>query len=297
VTVHLPITTEPARGPVLPFAGLDVLWIQIAGTVCNIACTHCFISCGPKNERHRLMETVEVLALLERAAELGVKEYYFTGGEPFLHPDILPISEATLRKGPLSILTNALLIDEAMARALGHLSRASDYSFDLRVSLDGTSAEENDPIRGRGTFDRVVQAARWLTFAGIDPVFTVTSVHARYHGDEGATRFIEWLRESGFRRPRLKLIPPFRIGREARRAGGYDRDAVLREGDLFEGEEEILQCGTCRTVTSEGVYPCPILIEEPGARMASQLEDALSPVRLSHPACVTCHVEGFSCRT
>ena len=299
--MHLPIATRvssrPERGPVLPFAGLDVLWVQIAGTVCNIACTHCFISCGPKNDSHALMERAQVLALLDEARRLGVKEYYFTGGEPFLHPDILLLSEATLRQGPLSILTNALLIDAPMARGLAGLARASEHSLDLRVSLDGTSPEENDPIRGRGTFDGVMRGVRRLLDAGIEPVLTLTTVHESYAGDAGAERLVAWLRELGIARPRLKLIPPFRIGREARRSAGYGESWQLGDGDLFEGEEHVLQCGSCRTVTANGVYPCPILIEEDGARMGDRLDATLHPIRLNHPACVTCHVEGFSCRT
>lgn len=291
------VSDRPQDGPELAFAGLDVLWIQVAGTVCNIACRHCFITCGPKNESHPVMATEAVLALLDEARDLGVKEYYFTGGEPFLHPEILRLVEATLAQGPLSILTNALLIDEARAAALARLAGASDYSLDLRVSLDGTSAEENDPIRGKGTFAGILAGARALERAGINPVFTVTTVLARYDGLGGRQAFLESLRDLGFERPRVKFIPPFHIGREARRSHGYAEDALLAEGDLAPGEEEVLQCGTCRTVTAKGVYPCPILIEESGARMSAGLTDALVPIRLNHPACVTCHVEGFSCRT
>jgi len=36
------------RGPEVAFRWLDTLWVQVAGTLCNIACRHCFISCGPK---------------------------------------------------------------------------------------------------------------------------------------------------------------------------------------------------------------------------------------------------------
>lgn len=301
MAVHLPIADPAARsataGPELAFAGLDVLWIQVAGTVCNIACRHCFISCGPKNDNHPLMETAQVLALLDEARRLGVKEYYFTGGEPFLHPDILGLSEATLRQGPLSILTNGLLIDEEVASGVAELARSSEHSFDLRVSLDGTTAEENDSVRGRGTFEGIVRGARHLLAAGVNPVFTVTTVHAQHRGDEGAARFLEWLRSIGFTRPRIKLIPPLRLGREASRTSAYEPGLLLSEGDLVEGEEHVLQCGSCRAVTARGVYPCPILVEDTGAHMGDALEGALRPVRLSHPACVTCHVEGFTCRT
>jgi hypothetical protein len=50
-------------------------------------------------------------------------------------------------------------------------------------------------------------------------------------------------------------------------------------------------------VTAKGVYPCPILIEEPDTKMGDTLADGLKPIRLSHSACYTCHVEGFSCRS
>ncbi|MCA9757219.1 MAG: radical SAM protein [Candidatus Eisenbacteria bacterium] len=293
----IPVSDSPHVGPELDFLGLDVLWLQVSGTVCNIACRHCFITCGPKNESHPFMTTESVLSALATAEREGVKEYYFTGGEPFLHPDILLLIERTLAQGPLSILTNGLLLTPEVARRLKELSDQSEYSLDLRVSLDGTTPDENDPIRGRGTFDGILAGARHLEEAGLQPVFTVTTVHARYEGSEGRTAFMERLRSLGFSRPRTKFIPPFHIGREAHRAGEYEDGFRLSPGDLAPGEEQVLQCGSCRTVTARGVYPCPILIEEAGARMAEQLEDSFVPIALNHPACATCHIEGFTCRT
>ncbi len=292
-----PVSSHKHRGPALDFIGLDVLWLQITGTVCNIACRHCFITCGPKNFNHPFMDRDQVLTTLEAAKDSGVKEYYFTGGEPFMHPDLLFFIERTLEQGPLSILTNALLIDTITAGRLFELSQASEYSLDIRVSLDGTTAEENDPIRGKGTFQEILVGAANLLRAGLNPVFTVTTVHAQYEGGDGRTLFMEELRQRGFPRPRVKFIPPFHLGREAQRSGEYEESFRLSPGDLFPGEEEVLQCGSCRTVTANGVYPCPILIEEDGARMAGSLEASFGSIELNHPACATCHVEGFSCRT
>src|SRR5262245_39222541 len=50
----LPI--EAIRGPVplQPLIHLDALWVQVAGTLCNLSCTHCFVSCGPANSHHAL---------------------------------------------------------------------------------------------------------------------------------------------------------------------------------------------------------------------------------------------------
>lgn len=292
-----PVSGHPHRGPALDFVGLDVLWLQVTGTVCNLACTHCFITCGPKNDSHPFMETDEIVAALERGRELGVKEVYFTGGEPFLHPDIEQLIERTLEHAPLSILTNGVLLEPTVAARLKSLEQASDYSLELRVSVDGTTRQENDPIRGRGTYVRIMQGARNLRAAGLNPIFTVTTVHAAYDDSSGREAFLEHLRTEGFSQPRVKFIPPFHIGREERRGGAYPEDYRLHLDELYEGEEWDLQCGSCRTVTAKGVYPCPILIEEDGARMGDRLDDTLRPIELNHPACATCHQEGFSCRT
>lgn len=283
--------------PTLEFEHLDVLWLQVTGTLCNLACLHCFISCGPNNDSHPFMSLEQCLQTLEESKAYGVKEYYFTGGEPFMHPDIREIIEATLELGPLSILTNGILIDEELAAWLGETARASRYSLDIRVSLDGTTPEENDAIRGRRTFEKIFGGIERLWASGVNPVITVTTCHAELGDASGRERFIEVVRARGIDKPRLKFLSPFKIGREEHRAGGYEAYERLVDGDLVEGEGHELQCSSCRMVTAKGVFPCPILIEVEEARMGDSLADGITPIELNHPACYTCHVEGVTCRT
>src|SRR5262249_27563049 len=135
MTTPLPLLETPA--PVVPLAHLDELWFQVAGTLCNLECTHCFISCGPHNRSFDMLTLDAVRAALDESAGLGVKEYYFTGGEPFLHHDMVPILELTLRYGPATVLTNGTVLrDEWLAR-LRRAEEASPYSLEFRVSLDG----------------------------------------------------------------------------------------------------------------------------------------------------------------
>src|SRR5262245_50562174 len=96
-----PLAPEPQPGwsgrfPRQPLAHLDALWIQVAGTLCNLRCTHCFVSCGPGDDHHSLMTRAEVRARVAEGVGLGVKEFYFTGGEPFVHPEMIEILEDTL---------------------------------------------------------------------------------------------------------------------------------------------------------------------------------------------------------
>lgn len=283
--------------PVLPMKHLDTLWLQVTGTLCNLACLHCFISCGPKNDSHPMMTLAQVRQTLAEARAYAPREVYFTGGEPFMHPDIKALITETLELAPLSILTNGILIDDEMAQWLGETFRASRYSFDLRVSLDGTTAAENDAIRGRNTFAKILAAVDRLWANGVNPVITVTTCHAELGESEGRQRFLDLLRARGIDKPRLKFLSPFKIGREERRDAGYAAYERLVEGDLLEGEEDDLQCSSCRMVTAKGVFPCPILIEVESARMGDSLADGMQAIALDHPACYTCHVEGTTCRT
>src|SRR5437764_11754318 len=103
--VSLPSAVDGARAPEAPFSGFDTVWFQLTGTLCNIACRHCFITCGPREDRVPMMTTPEVLRFLDEAEALGTREYYFTGGEPMLHPDFFALCEAALMRGPLTVLT------------------------------------------------------------------------------------------------------------------------------------------------------------------------------------------------
>ena len=290
---------DRAAAPLCELRALDTLWLQVGGTLCNLACTHCFVSCSPTNHTHEMMGLAQVVGFLDEAVALGVKEFYFTGGEPFLNPAIEAMVAAALARGPLSVLTNGLLLDAARCRRLADLAAASEYSLDLRVSLESLAAERHDAIRGRGTHARALEGIRRLAAAGLEPVLTVTEVEAENADETTRAAYLDLLRSLGVRRPRLKLLPLFQIGAERERTQGYGDWQRLTAQDLPPGSDgfEHLQCSSCRAVTDQGVWVCPILVNEPSARLGERLADALGGFELRHPACWTCHVYGVSCRT
>jgi MoaA/NifB/PqqE/SkfB family radical SAM enzyme len=285
------------RHPVVDLQSLDTLWFQVGGTLCNLACTHCLVSSSPTNRTHEMMTASEVAAHLDEAAGLGVKEYYFTGGEPFLNPEMEEILARTLRIGPATVLTNGLLLDRGRCGRLARLADAAFYSLDLRVSLDGLDAASNDAIRGTGTFRRALNGVSNLLRNGINPVLTVTEVCSEVATDEGKRRLYELLAGLGATKPRLKVLPVFHIGAEAERGGGYADWQRLTDDPASEEDRAHLQCSGCRVVTDQGVWVCPILVNEPGARMGGSLAETLGSFPLSYRACWTCHARGASCRT
>jgi len=282
--------------PHVPMLALDTLWFQVAGTICNITCTHCFISCSPANHAHEMLSLAEVETRLAEAKTLGVREYYFTGGEPFLNRDMLPIRAATLEQGPATVLTNGMLLRKEICLRLRELSEASEYSLDIRVSLDGFDRATHDAIRGTGVWDRVMIGLRNLAEVGINPVITVTEAADGAATELGRARLLEMIRSFGFDKPRLKILTLFHIGAEATRSRPYEPWEILNDM-LTDDDASVLQCSTSRMVTSKGVYVCPILLDYDEARMSDSIEESLRPFPLKFGACHTCWVDGVSCRT
>src|SRR5262249_42583237 len=146
MAIPLPLLDHAA--PLVPLVHLDDLWFQVGGTLCNLECSHCFISCGPKNHTFGFLDLATVRRFLDESVRLGVKEYYFTGGEPFLNRDMVVILELTLQYGPASVLTNGTVFKDEWLERLSRVEAASPYSLEFRVSIDGFTAADNDPIRG-----------------------------------------------------------------------------------------------------------------------------------------------------
>src|SRR5947209_2862401 len=170
MSIPLPILDSPV--PAVPLRHLDDLWFQVAGTLCNLTCAHCFISCSPHNRRFGFLDRDTVHRFLQESVPLGVKEYYFTGGEPFLNPDMVGILELTLGYGPATVLTNGTVLKDEWLRRLARAEAASPYSLEFRVSIDGFTPQTNDPVRGPGTFDRALRGVRQLVSHGFLPIVT-----------------------------------------------------------------------------------------------------------------------------
>lgn len=279
--------------PVAPFVQLTALWIQVTGTWCNLECTHCLNASGPREPWLRPLDADTARRAIADAERLGVKEIYFTGGEPFLHREILPLLALSLSVAPTTVLTNGTVITAAMADALATLARQASYSLEIRVSLDHVDPVLNDRVRGRGAWAGAVRAVRLLNERGLVPIVTATEILADAPEGPGRyARFRDFLLAHGVRKPRVKILPVFAVGRLEAPDGERLTEEALEGFDRGQ-----LQCAESRVVASGGVYACPILAGLPGARLsAGSLEASFRAAPLYHPACATCHATGMTCR-
>ena len=281
--------------PMLPVGELDTLWFQVGGTLCNLTCEHCFISCSPKNDTLALMSLEEMEPRLVEAAEMGVKEYYLTGGEPFIVKELERILERILEQGPVTVLTNGTLITPERARRCADVAAASPYSLELRVSIDGFNAEENDAIRGKGSFEKAMRAVERLVEVGFLPIITAAQVWEPEREQEVMEGFFKALRRRGYHRPRLKILPRLKIGAEEKRTGGYSDAERITEEMMVDFDPAHLLCHNSRMISARGVHVCPILADDPRGYMGRDLRRSLRPYPLSANACYTCWQYGTIC--
>ena len=142
-----------AKGEPRATVGLDsleTLWIN-TGTLCNITCANCYIESSPTNDRLVYVTTGEVRAYLDEIARdgLSTEEIGFTGGEPFMNPDMIDILDLTLSRGfRVLMLTNAMRPMTKMKDGLLRLRETYGDRLTMRVSLDHYRQREHESERG-----------------------------------------------------------------------------------------------------------------------------------------------------
>ncbi len=286
----------------VPFLAEDhgefVLWF-FTGSKCNLECTHCYLDSSPRADKHPLLTFDSFITHFEKVLAQNYRklEIYFTGGEPFINADLLRMFEVSLKHGDTTVLTNATRITDSVATQLASIQRRSHHTLTFRVSLDGPNTELNDQIRGPQAFERAISGLKNFVNHGFNPIVTVTRLWPETQIEEIKQQFTIVLEEAGISEDiqRLKILPPLRIGREALRDRPYTEKELFTEQCFADYDYNDLQCSKCRIVSENGVWVCPILINEDGARMGSRLEETTHSFPMTYLVCWSCRMDGMSC--
>jgi len=164
--------------------GLEELWLHTNNS-CNLACRHCLVSSGPDGDRG--LPTTALLDVIAQGRALGVRRFYFTGGEPLIRPDVVELCEAVLAdpEAELAILTNGIPL---RGERLAHLAALDRDRLRLQVSLDGSRPEINDPLRGEGSFYSIIEGIRLAMAAGLQVTVTTAIAAANAEDVPAVTR-------------------------------------------------------------------------------------------------------------
>ena len=203
---------------------------------CNLHCDYCCVRSSPTALRREL-GLPRVQRIAEEAVELGVKDIFVTGGEPFLLEDIGEILAACAAAAPTTVLTNGMLFTGRRAETLRALRRDRVV---LQISLDSATPGLHDLHRGPGTWARTregIQLARAQGFR--------VRLAATVSNDAEAEEFRQFLDEQ-------KIAREDRVIRRIALRGSATDGVALARADLV---PEV-------TITAEGVYWHPVGAED-----------------------------------
>ncbi len=159
------ITSDGDQRAFVEFNGFKTLWFN-TGTLCNIACSNCYIESSPKNDRLVYLSFADVVEFLDELEELSGKncEIGFTGGEPFLNPDFLKMLEECQRRDlSIMVLTNAMKPLQNKIDGLLQLKKVfGAKKIVFRVSIDHYNKDLHEVERGVGTWDPMIKGLKWL---------------------------------------------------------------------------------------------------------------------------------------
>jgi hypothetical protein len=150
---------------------LDTLWFN-TGTLCNLTCQHCYIESSPKNDRLVYLTADEVAEYLDEieAGGLPTSLIGFTGGEPFMNPELPGMLEDVLSRGFRAlVLTNAM---KPMAKCKPSLLKLRDRFGDrltIRVSIDHYGPRVHEVERGKRSWRPTIDGLLWLARNGFSP--------------------------------------------------------------------------------------------------------------------------------
>tara|TARA_A100001391_G_scaffold142053_2_gene99830 strand:- start:3376 stop:4383 length:1008 start_codon:yes stop_codon:yes gene_type:complete len=299
------ITAKGETRAVVSPEAMRTIWFN-TGTLCNLACANCYIESSPTNDALQyltLAEAERFLAEVRGTADpllAGLPEIGFTGGEPFMNPDIIAMLEAALDNGFTAlVLTNAMAPMQRHKPALEALRAKHGDRLTLRVSIDHYSQEVHEAERGPRSWEPMLAGLTWLSESGFS-----LAVAGRHLAGES---------EADARRGYAALFAEHGVMVDAADPAALvlfpEMDAEADVPEITEAcwgilgqSPSAMMCATSRMVVHRKGEPearvvaCTLLPHDPQFDLGATLEAALRPVPLNHPHCARfCVLGGASC--
>lgn len=300
---HPDLTAKGEPRASVALTGAKTLWFN-TGTLCNITCAHCYIESSPENDRLVYMTAAEMEPYLDEIVALKwpVTEIAFTGGEPFMNPDIIAMLEAGLARGyEVLVLTNAMrpMMRKRVQAGLLRLHASYPGKLTLRISLDHFKRGLHDEERGAGAYDITIKGMQWLRDNGLKMALAGRTV---WGDSDAASRagYAALYQKHRFnidaQDPAMTVLFP-----EMDERVEVPEITTACWGILNKSPNDIM-CASSRMVvkrkgaSSPAVLACTLLAYDEAFEMGPTLKDAEADVKLNHRHCAKfCVLGGASC--
>jgi len=278
---------------------LETLWLN-TGTLCNLACASCYIESSPTNDALLYLTRAAALPFLDEAEGLGTREIGFTGGEPFMNPDFLPLLEETLERGFAAlVLSNAMKPMRRHEAALLVLRERHGERLTLRISLDHHTQVVHEGERGPRSWAPAMQGLRWLSDHGFSLAVAGRMVPGEDEREARAHYAALFAREG----IAVDAMDPARLVLFPEMDAAADIAEITTQCWSILGKSPAdIMCATSRMVVHRKGEPrprvaaCTLIPYHADFDLGDSLAEAAGEVALNHPHCARfCVLGGASC--
>ena len=281
----------------------QTLWFN-TGTLCNIECSNCYIASSPTNDALVYITAAEVSDYLDQleARNWGVQEIAFTGGEPFMNPQMIDMAEQSLARGyDVLILTNAMrpMMRDSVQLGLIRLNAAYAGKLTLRISVDHYRPDLHDAERGTGAFEKTLKGMKWLCDNGIRMAVAGRTVFADTNEDSRAG-YARFYAENNFNIDAYDAAMTVLFPEMDERIEVPEITTVC--WGILDKSPDAIMCASSRMVIKRkgadrpAVLACTLLPYSPEFELGTTLAEAERDVALNHPHCAKfCVLGGASC--
>lgn len=277
----------------------DTIWFN-TGTLCNLACKNCYIESSPKNDALVYISLDEVRTYLDEITQknLTIKEIAFTGGEPFMNPDMIAITQLCLDRGyKVLILSNAMRPMRRFEKQLLELPHRDSLTF--RVSLDHFTKAIHEEERGPNSWDKAIAGLQWLAANG----FNLAIAGRHLPGEDNAAAMQGYANLFAENELPLDAANPAHLMLFPEMDARADVAEITTScwGILDVNPADIMCASSRMVVKRKGeatprVAACTLLPYDPQFDMGATLEESMQDVKLNHPHCARfCVLGGASC--
>ncbi len=275
---------------------LDELWLH-TGTACNLSCPFCLEGSKPGNNRLQLMRFDDARPYIDEALTLNVKQFSFTGGEPFINKDIIQILNYALSHRPCLVLTNATTPLLKRIHQLRPLLKHK-YPLHVRVSLDHFDPIEHDRGRGAGMFAEALNGMLRLHSMGF-PLSVASQMLPGISSDQATQRYAAVFRAAGLPENLRRIEFPEFYPPETVVSAPQITQSCMQNYQTEASRREFM-CAFSRMVVKQHdrcqVYACTLVDDDGDYALAETLTKSLQiPVSMKHHRCYSCFKYGASC--
>ncbi|MCC7048723.1 MAG: radical SAM protein [Alphaproteobacteria bacterium] len=295
------VTAKGERRASVELGALRTLWFN-TGTLCNLTCRNCYIESSPTNDRLEYLTAAEARAYLDEIAADGLptEEIGFTGGEPFMNPDIIAMLDEALGRGfRVLVLTNAM--KPMMKRAAELLALRERFAdrLTIRVSLDHYAPALHQIERGPRSWQPAMEGIDWLVRHG----FTLHVAGRTVWSEDEASLRHGYARMFAERGIPLDAANPAHLVLFPEMDAGVDVPEITTAcWGILHRSPDAMMCASSRMVVKRrgterpAVVACTLLPYDPQFEFGATLAEAAGATKLNHPHCARfCVLGGASC--